>query len=432
MSDSGKYLRARCDLSVLRVGYRNLLSKITMRALRLSQRAINTPSSPIRKLASLADKAESEGNKIFKLNIGQPDVASPDAFFQGVADYQSRVVAYDPSLGNLELRKEWSAYINRTVDLNVCYESLLITQGASEALIFIFMTCCDPGDEIVIFDPTYANYIGFGAISGVNLVPVPCELSSGFHLPSREEIEMRFSNRTRAILLCNPNNPTGTVYSKKELRLLLDLCEENNIFLVLDETYREMVYGVAEVNSILNLAPDNPRVIVIDSLSKRFSLCGARIGCIITCNDDVKRACFNIAQARLSAASIEQHAAAFMLRTCGKEQLEVTRKLYHSRRDVLIEGLQRIEGIETVVPEGAFYVIVKLPVADADAFCSFMLTTFRSKKRTVFLAPASGFFIEEDRGRDKVRLAFVLKEDELREAVVVLEEGICAYNGASM
>jgi aspartate aminotransferase len=218
------------------------------------------------------------------------------------------------------------------------------------------------------------------------------------------------------------------VYSRAELQLLLELCEDNNIFLVLDETYREMVYGETEVNSILHLSPTNPRVIVVDSLSKRFSLCGARIGCIITCNDDVKRACFNIAQARLSVASIEQHAAAFMLQSSHKEQLEVTRKLYHIRRDALIGGLRRIEGVETVVPEGAFYAIVKLPVRDADAFCAYLLTTFRSRGRTVFLSPASGFFIEENRGRDKVRLAFVLKEDELREAVEVLEEGIRAYN----
>ena len=399
-----------------------------MRTLRLSQRAINTPSSPIRKLAGLADRAEREGNKIFKLNIGQPDVPSPDAFFEGVEDYRSRIVAYDPSLGNLELRKAWSAYIHRTIDIEVSFESLLITQGASEALIFIFMTCCDPGDEIVVFDPTYANYIGFGAISGVTLVPVPCELSDGFHLPSKEEIESRFSNRTRAILLCNPNNPTGTVYSRKELQLLLELCEDNNIFLVLDETYREMVYGETEVNSILHLAPANPRVIVVDSLSKRFSLCGARIGCILTCNDDVKRACFNIAQARLSVASIEQHAAAFMLRSSSREQLELTREIYHLRRDALVGGLQRIEGIETVVPEGAFYAMARLPVSDADEFCAYLLTTFRSAGRTVFVSPASGFFIEEGRGKDQVRLAFVLKEDELREAVAVLEEGIRAYN----
>jgi len=218
------------------------------------------------------------------------------------------------------------------------------------------------------------------------------------------------------------------VYSRKELQLLLDLCEDNNIFLVLDETYREMVYGVGEVNSILHLAPVNPRVIVVDSLSKRFSLCGARIGCIITCNDDVKRACFNIAQARLSVASIEQHAAAFMLRSSQRDQLEATRKLYHLRRDALVGGLQHIEGVETVAPEGAFYAIAKLPVDDADAFCAYLLTTFRSRGRTVFLSPASGFFIEEDRGRDKVRLAFVLREEELKEAVEVLAEGIRAYS----
>jgi aspartate aminotransferase len=398
-----------------------------MPVLRLSQRARRTPSSPIRKLSGFADNAELEGNKVFKLNIGQPDVVSPPEFFDGVRKYTKEVLCYEASLGNPTLRKEWGDYIQRTNSIEISPDHLMITQGASEALIFVFMTCCDPGDEIIVFDPTYANYIGFAAISGVNLIPASCEAENGYHLPTRESIEECFSNRTRAILLCNPNNPTGTVYTKPELELLLELCVEYNIFLVVDETYREMVYDSVVPLSVLHLTGDNHRVVVIDSLSKRFSLCGARIGCIVTQNEEVRAACFNIAQARLSVASIEQFAAAYMLSKMGKPQLEDTRRLYESRRNTLIEGLCNLPGVEAVVPQGAFYAVAKLPMKNTEDFCKFLLTTFRSKKRTVFVAPAAGFFLEPSRGIDRIRVAFVLKSEELREACEVLKEGLEAY-----
>jgi aspartate aminotransferase len=399
-----------------------------MRPLRLSHRATSTPPSPIRKLASWADKAESEGARVFKLNIGQPDLESPEGFFDGIKDFKSKVVAYDPSLGNPQLRRVWSDYYHRTLGVDVPFDYLMVTQGASEALTFVFMTCCDPGDEVLVFDPTYANYIGFAAISGVKLVPVPCDSADGFHLPDVGVIESYFSNRTRAILLCNPNNPTGTVYRRSELKKLLDICEANNIFFVVDETYREMVYDDCEINSILHLAPNNHRVIVVDSLSKRFSLCGARVGCILTSNEDVRRACFNIAQARLSVASIEQHAAAFMLKLFGKKELEETRQVYSRRRDVLVNCLKGLPGVEVVVPEGGFYTMVRLPTDNAEHFCEYMLKYYRNDGRTVFASPAAGFFIEPGKGLDMVRLAFVLAEDELKEAAEVLGEGIKSYN----
>jgi aspartate aminotransferase len=398
-----------------------------MPVLRLSHRATCTPSSPIRKLAGLAEAALIAGKKIHYLNIGQPDLPAPDTFFEGLQLFKNKVVAYDPSAGSKALRSEWVNYLKRTTGLEVPQEELIVTIGASEALIFAFMTCCDPRDEIIIFDPTYANYIGFAAISGVNLVAVPSNLEDGFKLPSREAIEASFSNRTRAILLCNPNNPTGTVYSKEELQRLLDICEDNNIFLVVDETYRELVYDGIEPLSVLQLTPGNRRVIVIDSLSKRFSLCGARLGCMITANEEVRAAVFNIAQARLSAATIEQFAAAHMLANSGGDEIERTKAVYQSRRNSLLKGLSQIEDLELVIPSGAFYTIVRLPLGDAESFCRFMLAEYDCDGVTVFVAPAQGFFLDAERGASKVRVAFVINEDSLAEACEVLGSGLIKF-----
>ena len=249
-----------------------------MPRIKLSNRARQTPPSPIRRLAHLAEKAKKSGNKVFHLNIGQPDIPSPQEFFDGVRLFKDEVLAYEKSQGNDALCRAWSASMNRALGLQTTPQQFLITTGASEALVFLFMTCCDPGDEVIIFDPTYANYIGFAALAGVNLVPILSKLKDNFALPSLEMIEEQITNRTRAILLCSPNNPTGTVYTREELQFLLNLCEDHNIFFVVDETYREFVYDGLKPFSILELAPNSERVIVVDSLSKRYSLCGARIG----------------------------------------------------------------------------------------------------------------------------------------------------------
>jgi aspartate aminotransferase len=317
--------------------------------------------------------------------------------------------------------------MNRNLELNVLKEQMLITTGASEALIFTFMTCCDPGDDVLIFDPTYANYMGFAAISGVRLVSVITKLKHGFALPTVDQIAEKFTNRTRVLLLCNPNNPTGTLYSREELQMLLDLCNERNIFLVVDETYREIIYDGKKPLSIFHLDPNNQRLIVIDSLSKRFSLCGARLGCLITKNEEVLAKALSQAQARLSCASIEQFAAAHMLANISDVYLEKVRQTYENRRDVLYDGLCSIPGVEAVKPEGAFYTLVRLPFRDAENFASFLLSDFSHNGNTVFSAPAGGFYMQGDAGNDKIRLGFVLKEDDLRAAVEAFGAGIEAY-----
>lgn len=393
----------------------------------ISIRAQSTPPSPIRKLASLAHAAAAAGTKVYHLNIGQPDLETPAQFWHALGSYGSKVLAYERSQGSDALRQSWAAYMNRTIGTSLSWEEMIITTGASEALIMTFMVCCDPGDEFLIFDPTYANYIGFAAVAGVKLVPVPCYLEQGFALPPLTEIESYLTSRTRGVLLCNPNNPTGTVYSRSELSMLLDLCREHGLFLVLDETYREFVYDGLKPLSVLALAPDDPHVIVVDSLSKRFSLCGARIGTLITSSSDVMTATVNIAQARLAAPTLEQFAAAEMLRTLPDSYLAGVRAEFESRRDCLCNALAAIPGVEVPRPRGAFYAVARLPLANAEMFARFMLERFSYQGATLFMAPAAGFYMDPARGQAKVRLAYVLRCAEIQGAVEILAQGLKAW-----
>ena len=394
----------------------------------LSHRAQKTPASPIRRLAGLAQAAEERGTKVYRLNIGQPDLLSPREFLDGIARYNEQVVAYETSQGNRALIEAWSESLNAQYGIGVSEQQMLITMGASEALIFTFMVCCDPGDEILIFDPTYANYIGFSAISGVRLVPLPCSIERKFPIPTRAEIERFISPYTRAILLCNPNNPTGTVATDDELRMLLDVCRERDLYLIVDETYREFVYDGRLPRCILELAGKDPRVVVIDSLSKRFSLCGARIGCMITWNEEVRKAAFHIAQARLAAPTIEQSAAAHMIRTVSSDYVASAHAEYLSRRNAAVDALSKVSGVVTHAPEGGFYLLAKLPVVDAEDFAQFMLTDFSYQGATTFVAPAAGFYMRREDGLSTIRIAFVLKESDTREAIRILGEGLAAYN----
>ena len=398
-----------------------------MTTINLSDRARNTPPSPIRKLAHLANNAKKSGIRVFHLNIGQPDIESPKEFFDGLRLFKQKVVAYEQSQGNEGLCIAWSKYVNKTLQLNTTPEQLLITMGASEALVFLFMACCDPGDEIIIFDPTYANYLGFASIAGVNLVPVLSNMENNFAVPARGEIEKKITNRTRAILVCTPNNPTGTVCSREELRTLHDLCEEHNLFLISDETYREFVYDDLKPLSILHLVPESKRVIVVDSLSKRFSLCGARIGCLLTCNEEVIAATLKIAQARLAAPTIEQFAAAHMLEHIQDDYLEGVRTEFQSRRDALYNALKEIPDVVIHKPEGAFYTVVHLPVSDAEDFASFLLSQFSYKMNTTFVAPAAGFYMQNSQGIQKARFAYVLNKGDIKLAIEALAAGLEKY-----
>lgn len=395
--------------------------------MKLSNRARKTPPSPIRKLAHLAQKAKKSGTHVFHLNIGQPDIESPQEFHEGLRLYKQKVVAYEQSQGYEGLCLAWSNYINRTLGIETCPEQFLITVGASEALVFLFMICCDPGDEVITFDPTYANYLGFAAIAGVDLVPVSSKTEENFALPDRTEIEKKITNRTRAILLCTPNNPTGTVCTREELQSLLDLCEENNIFLIVDETYREFVYDDLKPLSILNLAPNNKRVIVVDSLSKRFSLCGARVGCLLTCNEEILNASLHIAQARLAAPTIEQFASAYMLDHISPAYLEGVVREFQQRRNALFYSLSGIPGVSLQKPMGAFYSVVQLPVNNAEDFAAYMLSQFSYANKTTFIAPAAGFYMQNAKGLQEARFAFVLKTSEIEEAIGALAAGLDEY-----
>jgi len=397
-------------------------------SLQLSQRACNTLPSPIRRLSHLAKQAKAAGNKVYHLNIGQPDIKSPEAFLEGLRHYQSPVVKYEVSEGNRLLREGLASYFNRTLDLELVSWQFLITTGASEALIIIFMICCDPGDEIIIFDPTYANYMGFAALCGVNLVPIMTKMEENFALPKAEKINNYITPKTRAILLCSPNNPTGTVYSRDELRMLLNICEERDIFLIVDETYRELIFDGLSPFSILHLDARNDRVIVVDSLSKRFSLCGARVGCLITNNQDVLNRSLSVAQARLAVPTVEQFAAAYMLKHLPNDYVDGMKAEYAKRRDILHEALCALPGVSAFKPQGAFYTLAQLPVDDAEKFASFMLSQFSYEHETVFIAPGTGFYMTNDEGKNRARLACVLNPADLKRAIEVLGHGLEAYN----
>lgn len=397
-----------------------------------SQRALTTPASPIRRLSPLAAGAQAQGTRVIPLNIGQPDIVPPPQYAEGMKRVlaQSPLIAYEHSQGSHSLRSSWSNYLNRTLGLETNPEQFLITVGASEALIFLFMVCADPGDEIIIFDPSYANYISFAAIVGVRLVPVPCDEASGFHLPSDEAIEQAITPRTRAIVVCNPNNPTGTAYTSDELRRVLAICERQGLFLISDETYREFVYDGRQPICALSLDPESDRVLVVDSLSKRFSLCGARIGTIVTNNAEVIRLSMVIAQARLAGPTLEQEAARYLLENLDDDYLTEVIATYDRRRRVLCDAVSGYTGSPARLPEGAFYHLVPVPARDAEHFCSFVLRDFSDNGETIFLAPADGFYIEPPRARAYVRIAYVIDEERLRRGGELLGRAIEAYRSA--
>ncbi|MFN4894864.1 MAG: pyridoxal phosphate-dependent aminotransferase [Pseudomonadota bacterium] len=403
-----------------------------MSAIKISHRAEKTPPSPIRKLAGLAQEAANRGTHVYRLNIGQPDLRSPNEFIAGIDRAIKPVVAYEASQGSPELLRAWCDYLNRGYSLGATPEQMLITVGASEALIFSFMVCCDPGDEILIFDPTYANYIGFASIAGVRLVPLPCPPESGTVVPSREDILRFISPYTRAILVCNPNNPTGSVCDDEQLRMLLDLCHQEDLFLIVDETYREFVFDGLRPRCVFELSPKDQNVIVVDSISKRFSLCGARIGCLLTWNRELMQAAFHIAQARLAAPTIEQDAAAHMLRTVGDNYLKEAHSEYNRRRDAAVAALKAIPGVKVFIPKGGFYLLAQLPVEDAEAFATYMLTDFEHNGATTFVAPAAGFYMHREMGRRTIRIAFVLNELDTQKAISVLAAGLLAYSAKGL
>ncbi|MCQ2341414.1 MAG: pyridoxal phosphate-dependent aminotransferase [Paludibacteraceae bacterium] len=392
----------------------------------ISQRAQNMPQSPIRKLAKYADAAKRNGTKVYHLNIGQPDIATPKCALEAVQQFTPEVLDYSPSQGLKSLRtKMVSYYANYGIDLSP--DEIIITSGGSEAIMFAYMACLNPGDEIIVTDPSYANYMAFAISCGAVVKSVKTHIEDGFKLPPVEEFEKQITDKTRAILICNPNNPTGYLYTKQEMRQIRDLVKKYDLYLFSDEVYREFIYTKRPYISACHLEGIEENVILVDSVSKRYSECGIRIGALITKNKQVRQAVMKFCQARLSPPLFGQVVAEASLST-PEEYMEEMYDEYLARRNFLIDQLNQIPGVFAPTPMGAFYVMVKLPIDDAEKFCTWCLTDFSYEGQTVMMAPGTGFYTNPDDGRDQVRMAYVLKREELAKAMVVLRKALEEYN----
>jgi aspartate aminotransferase len=392
----------------------------------ISIRSANMQASPIRKLVPLANKAKARGISVYHLNIGQPDISTPPEYWEAMQKSLPDVLAYGPSQGLDVLREAISTYYSRAgicIDLN----DILITTGGSEAVYFAFMVACDQNDEVICFEPFYTNYNGFATMAGVNLVPVTSSVENGFHLPDASDIEAKITDRTKAILICSPNNPTGTVLSAAELKTLSGIVAKHNLFLLSDEVYRDFVFDGGTHLSTLELPEIADRVIVMDSISKRFSSCGARLGNIVCRNKTVMDAMLKLGQARLCPPTMAQYGAAYMYNHLAEDYYKNVRNTYQNRRDVLLEELSGVDGCFFLKPEGAFYATIKLPIKDADRFASWMLTDFQLDGETTMVAPAAGFYATPSLGLDQIRIAFVLSDLKMRKALRALKEGLKAY-----
>lgn len=390
----------------------------------VSSRGLALPPSPIRKLAPYADAAKARGIKVFHLNIGQPDLETPKVMRDRLKSIDP-VIAYSPSQGTPQYVAAMCRYY-ATVGLNVLPQNLVATTGGSEAVLFAFLCLAEFGDEVIVFEPFYTNYSSFATMAGVKLVPVQCRGEEGFHLPPREAFEKALSKRTKFVLLCNPNNPTGTVYTRAEVQRVADFCRDHDLFFVSDEVYREFVYDGHAATSALDIPGMEDRVVVVDSLSKRFSACGIRLGCFVSRNPEVIAAAIRAAQGRLSPPGLAQVLALGMSEITA-DYYEGVRTEYQKRRDVIYEELLKLPDVFLRKPDGAFYVVARLPVKDADAFARFLLEEFSFEGATVMVAPAAGFYATPGLGANEVRMAYVLNCDDLRQAIRILGEGLKAY-----
>lgn len=385
------------------------------------------PESPIRKLVPYAEKAKASGKTVYHLNIGQPDIETPEVALNAIKNMDRKVIEYSHSAGFESYRNKLSAYY-KSININVEPSEIIVTTGGSEALTFGFMTTCDPGDEVIIPEPFYANYNGFAVAAGLNVVPVTASIETGFALPPVEEFEKKITSKTKAIVICNPGNPTGYLYSKEELEKLRDIVKKHDLFLFADEVYREFCYDGAQPFSVMNLEGIDNNVILIDSVSKRYSMCGARIGCLISRNKDVMSAALKFGQARLSPPTVDQIAAEAALQTPQSYFDDVVSE-YVKRRDIMVEGLNNIPGVFCPKPSGAFYCVAKFPVDNAERFCQWLLEDFEFEGATVMMAPANGFYSTKGQGEQEARIAYVLNQDSLRKAVKCLEEALKVYPG---
>ena len=394
---------------------------------KISEKAQLMPASPIRKLVPYAEKAKKAGKVVYHLNIGQPDIETPEVALNAVKNLDRTVIEYSHSAGFESYRNGLSAYYIKT-GINVQPEDIIITTGGSEALIFGFMTTCNPGDEIIIPEPFYANYNGFAVTAGITVVPVTATIERSLAVPPVEEIEKKITAKTKAIVICNPGNPTGYLYTKEELLQLAALVKKHDIFLYADEVYREFCYDGAVPFSVMNLEGIEDNVIMIDSVSKRYSMCGARIGALISKNKEVMAAALKFGQARLSPPTIDQIAAEAALNTPQSYFDNVVAE-YVERRNIMVDGLNSIPGVFCPKPSGAFYCVAKFPVDDAEKFCQWLLEDFEFEGQTVMMAPANGFYATKGAGQNEARIAYVLNQESLKNAVICLREALKVYPG---
>ena len=393
----------------------------------LSQKAVQMPASPIRRLVPYSEAAKKRGTTVYHLNIGQPDIETPEVALNAIRNFDDKVIEYSHSAGNESYRKGLANYYTK-VGIPISHEDVMITTGGSEALTIGFMTCCNPGDEVIIPEPFYANYNGFATQSGLTVVPVTAKIENGFALPPIEDFEKKITNKTKAIVICNPGNPTGYLYTREELEKLRDLVQKHNLFLFADEVYREFCYDGAEPFSVLNLSGIEDNVILIDSVSKRYSMCGVRIGALISRNREFMAAALKFGQARLSPPSLGQVAAEAALNTPQSYFDNVVNE-YIERRNIMVDGLNAIEGVFCPKPKGAFYCVAEFPVEDADDFCQWLLESFEFEGQTVMMAPCSGFYATKGLGKSQARIAYVLEKDALRNALKCLEAALQVYPG---
>ncbi len=394
---------------------------------KISNKGRLMPESPIRKLVPYAESAKAKGRTVYHLNIGQPDIKTPEVAMNAIRNCQEKVIEYSHSAGNISYRKKLSK-MYQSLGIDIDEENLLITTGGSEAIMFTFMSCLNPGDEVLIPEPFYANYNGFAVAADVKVVPITSSIEKDFALPPIEEFEKLMTSKTKAIMICNPNNPTGYLYSEEELNQLRELVLKHDLYLFSDEVYREFCYGDAEHFSTMNLKGIEQNVVMMDSVSKRYSECGVRIGALVTKNKNIINTALKFAQARLCPPAFGQIAAEASLDT-PKEYFDEVYEEYISRRDFMVAELNKMDGVYCPMPKGAFYAVVKLPVDDTDKFAQWILEEFEHQNQTVMLAPASGFYATPGLGKKEVRIAYVLKKEDLANAMKTLAKALKAYPG---
>ena len=393
----------------------------------ISVRGLEMPESPIRKLAPLAAAAKERSTKVYHLNIGQPDLPTPQCGLDALKNIDRKILEYSPSQGNLSYRKKLCDFYKK-FNINVTPDDIIITSGGSEAVLFSFMSCLNPGDEIIIPEPAYANYMAFAISAGAKIKTIATSIEEGFALPKVEQFEKLINERTRAIMICNPNNPTGYLYTRREMNQIRDLVKKYDLYLFSDEVYREYIYTGSPYISAMHLQGIENNTILIDSVSKRYSECGIRIGALITKNEEIRKAVMKFCQARLSPPLIGQIVAEASLDAPQSYYRDVYDE-YVERRKCLIDGLNRIPGVYSPIPMGAFYTVAKLPVDDSDKFCRWCLEEFNYEGETVMMAPASGFYTTPGAGRNQVRIAYVLKREDLQRALFILQKALEAYPG---